>query len=546
MKKGFGKKVTAFFLVSAIAAGVLTACSSKTDSSGSTGIQSEQTEAQGAGKKTKVTVALAKAINVFSPYTKWDPYIGIQYAGVYERLGEREQFGSENFKGVLMEKWEQENDTTYRCYLYDYITDSQGNPFTANDVKFSVNKCHEAGMPDAKYIEDIEVINDYEFVMHLTDSGLGVFEMVCETCWMATEASYEKAAAEDSICPGTGPYVCTNFISGSTTTVEKRDDYWQKEELTAVTSRANVDVIVYNIVSEATQMAIAMENTNVTQMFAWLTESIIEDAKRIDGITVESKPSIQMKSIVFNSSEYSACQNEALRKAVSYAINNEALIQTALSGVGYVPKTFGSSYAIGYNEKWEESDYYSYNVEKAKELLNEAGFKEGELTLQFYGAAGAETEKTGTVLASCLEAIGIKCQVNSVEAATQSAYLNDLASGWDIFLAGTTLKGPYLIQTYSYYCSNVGYNNQANGPGWGVYDPEFQALIDKCNSKEAAQEDLDQVHDYVVDHCYVYQWFNNYYTCAHVNSITETVTNFKNNLVTGACTYTDDYAFYAD
>ena len=136
--------------------------------------------------------------------------------------------------------------------------------------------------------------------------------------------------------------------------------------------------------------------------------------------------------------------------------------------------------------------------------------------------------------------------MNSVEAATQSTYLNDLASGWDIFLAGTTLKGPYLIQTYSYYCSNVGYNNQANGPGWGVYDPEFQALIDKCNSKEAAQEDLDQVHDYVVDHCYVYQWFNNYYTCAHVNSITETVTNFKNNLVTGACTYTDDYAFYAD
>jgi ABC-type transport system substrate-binding protein len=541
------KKPWARGLAAVLAAALLAGCASGGNeggqSAGNQAADGQVVSAAQEGRRTKATVALASAVNVFAPYSKWNPYLGIQYAGVYERLAEREQFGSDSFQGVLMKSWEKVDDVTYDCVLYDYIVDSDGNPFTAEDVKFSVDKAHENGIADSKYIESIEVTEPYAFTMKLTDSGVGIFEMVCETCWMAARAAFEKSEADGSICAGTGPYVCVEFISGSSTQVEKRDDYWQTPELTAVTSRANVDVIVYNTVSETTQMAISTEDPAGTQICAWLNESIVEDARTIPGVTVESKESIQMKTIVFNASEYSACSSEALRKAICYATDNDALITGALSGIGYAPPTFGSPYAIGYNKAWESGDYYNYDIEKAKAMLAEAGIPEGTV-LKFYGPAGAETEKTGSVLASCLAAIGLKLEVNAVEAATQSTYLNDLASGWDIFIAATTLKGPYLIQSYSYYCSSVGLNNQVNGAMWGVRDDDFENLVDKSNSKDGAQADLDAIHDYVVDNCYVYQWFSNYFTCSYVDAIKETVTNFKNNLVVGACEFSADYAYY--
>ncbi|MBQ7534067.1 MAG: hypothetical protein IJT43_00430 [Stomatobaculum sp.] len=507
-------------------------------------------------KPIQVTVALTNSVAMMSPIMVTNPYNHIVGAGVYERLAEREQFGSENFRGVLLKEWNEERSgegeeevVTYHCELYDYITDAAGNKLTAEDVKyFSEIQGTDGKKIPPRFVDRVDVTGDYTFdvVFQPGKYYAGLWTEYCEGMFIATRASYEKSVADNSICVGTGPYVCTDFMSNSYAVMEKRDDYWQTPELTTITSRANVDKIRYNIVSEVTQMAIALDSPQDTQMAANVTESLVADAEakaEQNGTTITRIPTAQTKIFAFNCTENSVMQNEDFRKAICYAINNEGLINAVFAGIGFPVATLGVPSLEDYDKAWEAEPYYPYDYDKACEHFKAAGYDPNNVGVKitFMATQTALSNNTGAYLAGCLAPFGIEVDVQCWEAAASNTYKFDMASGWDIYEVGETPS-----KTFNYlYWANFGDEPSFGGHAvWGESSDELRSLIAKVKSGDA--DAWKTYRDRLVNEALLYQYGGVYFTISHVKPITNIVTDWRNSLVVGACTFSEDYNYYVE
>ena len=208
-------------------------------------------------------------INVGGP-TGWDtlsPFrsnvgnnIPVLQTVVYESLGYLD--GSNTLVPWAAKEWKTtDNGVTYDITLYDYITDSAGNKITSADLVWFVNTAKEKALkPNFKYVEKVEAIGDYTFKVTFNNTLVGVFETFMTDTFICSQAAYEKQG-DDFVnsCITTSAYKCTEFVSGSSATFEKRADYWQDLSLLCDQLQPNVDKVTFHTIGEAAQLGIALE-----------------------------------------------------------------------------------------------------------------------------------------------------------------------------------------------------------------------------------------------------------------------------------------------
>jgi ABC-type transport system substrate-binding protein len=467
---------------------------------------------------------------------------------VYQHLGMRKEFGSAEFVKVLMKDYEQLDPVTYKITMHDGIYDSKGVNLKAEDVAWCLAESKAQGVSGSSFFASAEIIGEYALTVKLIEDSLGAFETVCENVVIVTKQSYQSTGdgmAADPI--GTGPYVMKEFITGSKAVLEKNEDFWMNKSGSAKLLdcfKANVDIIEYNFLTETTQMVMAIENGTV-QMGQWLNESIVEDAAAVKGVVVEQLESPQICELLFNMSGKSPCIDVNLRKAIAYSVDNNKLLQNVLYGVGSVPKALGKAGQRGYNTAWEtEYDYYHYDVEKAKEYLAKSNYKGEKLKIMIMTMPAFEA--AAQVLQANMRAIGINSEIAEYDDVTWGKYM--VASNgyeYDILLHNLSMKGAYLMQTLATYLDQNQYQDGYNMVG--MADPELQAMIDACMSKDWKQEDYDKFYKYAFDNCLIFQWYANTFTTAHVEAIT--IPSYarmalKGELLVGACDYPDTWNYF--
>ena len=498
------------------------------------------------GKRTMITVGIESNVATLTPILKISGHTASVTGMVFENLG---QFVGTEFTGVLMESWEKVDDVTYKVKLYDYIYDAAGNHFTSSDVAYCVQRASEGGISYAKYAKEIEIIDDANFVLHLAAADVGYFEDFCQSIWMYTQKAMEASSDDMATDPvGTGPYVCTLYESSSEYRFEARDNYWQKPELTPACSKANVDVVRYLVIKEAAQMAVALQNDTV-QLAYWVPSSVVKDVQKIDGLNVEQLAITQMRNMVFNCSENSIFGGEngkLLRQAVAYACNSQAMVDAGLGGLGQPTYGWGKRGTIGYNEAWEDQGYYSYNPEKAKELLVEAGYPDG-FECTFYGVDNNWSRQFMQVVQANCAAVGITMHIDwmtdNVNASMQRNLSGPANGAWDIYQISTSHPAGYQQGYFNYLCdvrtSNNGYNY------FGLNDPELQALVEAAGSLDWTQEDVDALHDTVVENCYVYTPFDSSQMIAYSEDIEEVYyRNFRKDPLIHCATFAEDWSYF--
>lgn len=543
------KKVLTAILSLAMVVVLFAGCSNSFGDAAPSGVPESAAPSSAAGtdsaKKTKVTVGLADNVNTLTPIYKISVYTCPVVGSVCENLG---QWVDTEFTGVLMKNWEEIDDVTYKVELYDYITDSEGNAFTTEDVEYCIQRAQEGGITYAKYVESMDIEDDYNFTLHLTKAEVGYFEDFCQNVWMYTKEAMEASTDDMATDPvGTGPYVLVDYASSSHILFEKRDDYWQKEELIPRCSQANVDVIEFVIIKEAAQMAVALETGSV-QLAYWVPTSIVADLQKVDTVKTVTTGIPQMRNMVFNCSENSIFGGEngkLLRQALCYALNEQAMVDAGLNGMGIPPKTWGKEGYIGYNPEWEKEDYYSYNPEKAKELMAQAGYPNG-FSCTFWGVDNAWSRSFMQVAQANCAAVGIDMKIDWMPDNINAQMQVDLTAGWDIYQISTTSGSGYQAGYYNYLCDRTlrasGYNM------FGLHDDDYlQSLVEAAGAKTWTQEDVDALHDYVVENCFVYTPFDSLNAISYVPEITEIYyRNWRRDPLIGPSTFSEDYSYYAE
>ena len=509
------KKIVALLLVLAMAFGLVACGGSQTpENAGAvsdvkTG-DSASAGNTGSGKPTMITIGCKNTITSLAPFVSPNPFLNLILGDVYMHLAERVEVGDSEMTGCLAKSWTQVDSKTYDFELYDYITDSDGKPFTSGDVKFSFEQAVLGGTAAANYVESVEVKDDTHFTLRLTTDSVGTLEQVCENIFMVTQASYEASADGMATKPvSTGPYVVADYVAGSYVVLKKSENFWQTAELTPASYQANIDVIRFDILTENTQMQGALQGDTVQAAFQ-VNSSLVPIFQADSRYETSANPGGTFRYLAFNQTKDSPFHdNLALREAVCYAIDAEGINAACSNGLDTVPTNVGTSIYTGYNENWNTdlNNYYAYNKEKAEALLAEAGYAPGELTLRLGVNSLSSVQSYFEMIATQLSDIGINTEITIYEStAYGEKQLSVTSNEWDIIL-GYSINSIYQINQWAAQLDNDVYaHGMTQG---GVDDPELQALVDECQSPDWTQDELDELYQYLMDNCLTYHFLDN-------------------------------------
>ena len=422
---------------------------------------------------------------------QWNIFVRWLFDRVIYRTGDRRYIG----QGA--KNWSVADDgITYTVELYDNITDSEGNPVTAEDVVWMIEESIAAKLK-ACYakIDTVTVTGDYTFEVVMTTNMAENFEICMASTYLVARSAFEASAdqfATSSVT--TSAYKVTEFIASNSCTMELRDDYWMPEEELAPELRNHVKKMVYKSISEVSQQQIALE-TGVVDTFASINATIVHAFEDNSDYNLLVAPGAVGAILYCSGHESRAIASDVwLRRAIFAAIDSEGCIQAAADGRGEIMHDFVPRVSTGYVPAWDDEDYFPYDPDAAKEYLGKSNYDGTPLQL----LAGTAQQKLAQVIQGYCLAVGINIELNVEDNATRSTHATD-GSTFDLSIDN---QGNGLINVWSNRFDNTAY---ANGDAMSRHDDELQALLEfTWQVENFTDENKTKVHQYIIDQAYAY------------------------------------------
>lgn len=536
------RKVLAFLLVVGIIM-AMAACGGGETSTPGAGDSQETVSAGEMEKVVKIaTTSDPGSLGTYDEGSSSGRWVTLTFT--YETLAYIDNDGL--FKGILAKEWTKNEELSvdgkavYDLEIYDYITDTAGNHLTADDVIFSFNECLENGKGNQHSaltggLESIEKTGDYSVRITWKRDSAGEFEDTLTKVLIVSQKAYEDSGDCMRTNPvATGPYMVEDWSTGTSLTLVKNENYWQKEELRGNYQKQNADRIEFYFVSEASQIAIGLE-TGAYDMNNTLNYTnasrFMEGGEDAANFTVDVETDAFIQQLWINRSESSPLNDLRIAQAVLYAIDQDGLIQAVAEGRGQRVYCYGSELSIGFQEKWKTEDYYNYNVEKAKELLAEAGVTDGSLKLTILCDNDEVRVKIAQVIKLYLQEVGIDSEITSFDQALWNTYQTD-PTKFDINVSYNGVSG-YITRIWNQLDST---RYEAHNMAM-VRDDTMDELIHVAQVSQDP-EDTDAAKQYMTENAYHYGLFQKeLYGITSNAKVTESVYDCRGNLVPGACTY---------
>lgn len=500
----------------------------------------EAVNGTGAAKGATVRYAISYDPGSLSPWAMTMAGYAV-YPSVYESLFAYDSLGGEIKPQIGKELIATDDPLVYQVKIFDYVQDSQGNPLTAADVKFSIDSCKATKTwADLNYVDSVDVIDDTTVELHFNQVMSGTVNSVMTQTVIITQAAYEASADEMTSEPvGTGAYVVTEYVKGSKISMSKNENYWQTdEEYLNPCSVANVDNIDYMVIGNPTQIANSLQSGDIdlASVDSANLGFFMSDGEALDGYTVDQRMTNLIYGLMFNCSDNSECNNQLLRQAICYAVDKQMLIDGAADGLGVPCVTFGNSTFPGYQSKWEEEDYYNFDLEKAKELLAESGFDTGK-TLKLMTSNDTTASMAAQIVQAELLELGLNVELISYESVMFTTTQED-PTQWDILINIFGSSG-ILANIYNYPFNT---NNHDYGNYCFSKDEQLQEKYDTVMAIGGnTEENMDALHSYVKESAQGIGLWSMVSTYIADEDITSVFFPERPFAIPGPCTYNDSF-----
>jgi peptide/nickel transport system substrate-binding protein len=360
--------------------------------------------------------------------------------------------GSTTVKPSLAESYEVSADgLVYTFKLKAGVKFHDGTDFNADAVVFNFNRWSDPnspykfegdsfdyydsmfGPPDNRVIKEVKAVDDLTVQFTLNAPQAPFLQNIAMTSFSigSPKAIEEKKENFKSEPVGTGPFKFVEWKRNDSITLEKNPDYWQE-------GLPKLDKVIIRSIPDNTARFNALQNGEI---------DIMEDLNADDLAVLESSPNLQkierpsfnVSYIGFNVKK-KPFDNPLVRQALNHAVNKQALVDAFFGGSAIPAKNPMPPTLWGYNDSIQD---YEYDLEKAKQLLAEAGYPNGlpeEVT--FYAMPVSrpympDGKKVAEAIQADFAKIGVKVNIQSPEWAT---YLDDLKAGEkdDIYMLGWT------------------------------------------------------------------------------------------------------------
>ncbi len=371
--------------------------------------------------------------------------------------------------------------TRIKISLRDDVLWHDGSEFTAADVKYTYEWLLDEDNPGANRdiyadIDEIEIINDYQMVFHLSSPNSFMINNMARL-GIIPEEYHEEVGYEDfAQAPlGTGPYVHEEWSRGEYHTMTAFEDYWG-----GVPNFYRLD---FRPIPEDSSRLLAFEAGEIDMYHG---NVITDDIARL-----EEDPNFLVKRTATPRYNYVALNQEStenpeimqdpyFRKAVTHALDREGIIENIKAGLGQPGKSAVMPYMDHFND---ELDYPEYDMDKAREYIEMSSLEGGE-TVNLYVTEGDFWESIAEILAYELNNLDINVNIRIEE---YGAYLDRLydTKDFDMYVFGWTGQIDPDRAMYRQFHSQ-GLNRV------GFYNERVDELLDKGRTVDPnSQESID-------------------------------------------------------
>ena len=300
---------------------------------------------------------------------------------------------------------------TYTFTLRDGITFHDGTPVTIEDVKYSIDRYAEIQGESSAFsslVDSVEVQDDKTLVVNLKES-------YSEFLPMMTIAIIPQSNEDPAGNPiGTGPFKYVSYTPGQNLELEKYDGYWQE-------GVPSLDSVEFKFIADVDTAFVELQAGTI-DILKYLTsaqaETLGDDYKIVQG-------SMNLVHAMYLNSAYEPLSKTEVRQALCYAVDRDAINNFIFGGKSHII----GSHMIPAMSKYYEPEaetVYSYDPEKAKELLADAGYADGfdlEITVP---SSYSQHVDSAQIIADELSQVGINVTLNQVE---WSTWLQDVYKG---------------------------------------------------------------------------------------------------------------------
>jgi peptide/nickel transport system substrate-binding protein len=323
--------------------------------------------------------------------------------------------GEGNFHPHIAKEYKTINDVTWHFTLNEGVKFHNGEDLTADDVKFTLDRVISDNTlieyERFETIKEVKVIDDYnvEIITHKPDPAILNRLIRMGAAILPEEYINEKGMDYFIEHPvGSGPYKVSSYQRDNEMILEKFEDYFKEDTL-------DWDKVIFRTLPGASTRV----NELVTGGVDIINDIPPAEWTRVNsnkGTKVITAPSTQVLLLIVNQNKGFATADPNVRKAIDYAIDDKTIIENLFKGNGTPTRTHITPGVSGLNEELYET--YLYDVEKAKQLINEAGYGEGKplkLTFQVPQGRYLMDSELGQIIAGMLEEVGIQVDLQLLE-----------------------------------------------------------------------------------------------------------------------------------
>lgn len=371
-------------------------------------------------------------------------------------------------------KWTFPDPKTMVLDLEPNVKFHDGAPLDAEAVKFNLDRSRQDQRSNVKAdltsIAEVVVSGPLQVTLKLKNPDTALPAILSDRCGMMISPTAVKThgAASDRNPVGAGPWKFVSWADNQKVVVARNDNYWRKD-------RGFVDGIDFNIIPEQAtglRSVVAGQNDMTFSLPARL-KPVIQKAKDLQNV---SAPTLYCIQFYFNTKR-KPLDNLKVRQAINFALDRDAFVRATMGGLGEaatmtLPKSHWA---------WSEaaSKLYPHSLEKAKQLLAEAGFPQGiELTVGSY--TDQDSVRRAEVLQEQLGKAGIRLKFTRGTVAEISA--NFFNQGHDMLLSAWTGR-PDPSMTYA-----LGFDKGAYYNAGREATEELSDLIRRSRESENLKE----------------------------------------------------------
>jgi peptide/nickel transport system substrate-binding protein len=301
---------------------------------------------------------------------------------------------------------------TYTFTLRNGVKFSNGQPMTSADVKFSLDDARAQskgwGFLDtaiknitAPTPDTVVVHLKYKWAPFLADIALFANGII------PNHFAGQSRKAFYSHPIGTGPFMWDKRVVGQSVTFQRNPNYWQK-------GKPYLDSVTWTYVTDENTRALQLQGNQI-QVDEFPPFNSISKLQHTNGVTMTLFPSTRTDYLVMNE-QYAPLADVHVRRAISYAIDRQAIVKSVLFGYGKPANSFLPPQVPFYSPN---AGGLQFNMAKAKAEMAKSKYPKGFKVSLLVGAGAQVESANGQILQNQLKQLGIDVSFKQEDTSTE-------------------------------------------------------------------------------------------------------------------------------